>query len=80
MATWDVQDQLLVICCTCIISNHCVNFCSIFVPFLVEEAALRLGQDREFVTRLVEWSACEEHPGVKGWQKVNNVHCNNQMF
>ncbi|XP_052767707.1 rap1 GTPase-GDP dissociation stimulator 1-like [Mya arenaria] len=31
-----------------------------------EEAALKLGQDREFVTRLVEWSACEEHPGVKG--------------
>lgn len=33
---------------------------------VTEEAALRLGQDREFVTRLVEWSACEEHPGVKG--------------
>ncbi|XP_052235417.1 rap1 GTPase-GDP dissociation stimulator 1-like isoform X3 [Dreissena polymorpha] len=31
-----------------------------------EEAALRLGQDREFITRLVEWSACEQHPGVKG--------------
>ncbi|XP_053392610.1 rap1 GTPase-GDP dissociation stimulator 1-like isoform X2 [Mercenaria mercenaria] len=31
-----------------------------------EEAAVKLGQHREFVTRLVEWSACEEHPGVKG--------------
>lgn len=31
-----------------------------------EEAALKLGCDREFVVRLVEWSACEEHPGVKG--------------
>ncbi|KAL4239957.1 Rap1 GTPase-GDP dissociation stimulator 1 [Mactra antiquata] len=31
-----------------------------------EEAALRLGEDREFVTRLIEWCACEEHPGVKG--------------
>jgi len=31
-----------------------------------EDAALRLGEDKEFVTRLVEWSACEEHPGVKG--------------
>lgn len=36
-----------------------------YIP-VTEEAALRLGQDREFVTRLVEWSACEEHPGVKG--------------
>ena len=36
-----------------------------YVNFL-EEAAVKLGQHREFVTRLVEWSACEEHPGVKG--------------
>ncbi|XP_060551393.1 rap1 GTPase-GDP dissociation stimulator 1-like isoform X2 [Ruditapes philippinarum] len=31
-----------------------------------DDAAVKLGQHREFVTRLVEWSACEEHPGVKG--------------
>ncbi|XP_060558236.1 rap1 GTPase-GDP dissociation stimulator 1-like, partial [Ruditapes philippinarum] len=30
-----------------------------------DDAAVKLGQHREFVTRLVEWSACEEHPGVK---------------
>jgi len=44
-------------------AKHCKHA---LINFAVEEAATRLGSDREFVTRLVEWSGCEEHPGVKG--------------
>ena len=40
-------------------------FCGLSSDSL-EDAALRLGQDREFITRLVEWCAVDEHPGVKG--------------
>ncbi|KAL5018526.1 hypothetical protein ScPMuIL_004248 [Solemya velum] len=31
-----------------------------------EEAAMQLGMDREFLVRLAEWCAVEEHAGVKG--------------
>ena len=48
------------------------NF-SLFLFSLPEEAALRLGQDREFMTRLVEWCAVEEHPGVKGQSKYITI-------
>ena len=49
---------------------------------LLEEAALRLGQDREFITRLVEWCAVEEHPGVKGqlMKKLSNCFIHVDMF